>query len=151
MIVETTAPAPAPAKPPSAWLAWVGALLAVALSAVSSVWEAFLTPLSYQWSSGGHLHSVRLPAAVVLAVLGNAALVWFTRAVTGRTVLVVAPFLAWIVPMLLASGRTREGDLVVTGNNWVGLVTIFAGATTFAVAAYWLTIRSLPRPGRASS
>jgi hypothetical protein len=148
MIMETTAPAPAPAKPPPAWLAWVGALLAVTLSAVSSVWEAFLTPLSYQWSSGGHLHSVRLPAAVVLAVLGNAALVWFTRAVTGRTVLVLAPFLAWIVPMLLASGRTREGDLVVTGNNWVGLVTIFAGATTFAVAAYWLTIRSLPRPPR---
>jgi hypothetical protein len=140
MTVEATTPAAAPAKPPPepppAWLAWVGALLAVALSVVSAVWEAFLTPLSYQWSGGGHLHSVRLPAAVVLAVIGNAALVWFTRKVTGRTIVVLAPFLAWIVPMLFASGRTREGDLVVTGNNWVGLVTIFAGATTFAVAAY---------------
>jgi len=149
MTVEATTPAAAPAKPPPepppAWLAWVGALLAVALSVVSAVWEAFLTPLSYQWSGGGHLHSVRLPAAVVLAVIGNAALVWFTRKVTGRTIVVLAPFLAWIVPMLFASGRTREGDLVVTGNNWVGLVTIFAGATTFAVAAYWLSIRSLRR------
>jgi hypothetical protein len=146
MIMETAAPAPAPAKPPPAWLAWVGALLAVALSAVSSVWEAFLTPLSYQWSSGGHLHAVRLPAAVVLAVIGNAALVWFTRTGTGRTVVVLAPFLAWVVPMLFAADRTREGDWVVPPNNWVGLVTIFAGATTFAVAAYWLTIRTLPRP-----
>ncbi len=148
MTVEATTPAPAAAKPPPVWLAWVGALVAVALGAVSSVWEAFLTPLSAQWSSGGHLHSVRLPAAVILAVVGNAVLVWFTRTVTGRTIVVLAPFLAWIVPMLFASGRTREGDLVVTGNNWVGLVTIFAGATTFAVAAYWLTIRSLPRPPR---
>lgn len=148
MIMETMVPAPAPAKPPPAWLAWVGALVAVALGAVSSVWEAFLTPLSYQWVSGGHAHSVRLPVALVLAVAGNAALVWFTRAVTGRTIVVLAPFLAWVVPMLIAGGRTREGDLVITGNNWVGLVTIFAGATTFAAAAYWLTIRSLPRPPR---
>jgi hypothetical protein len=148
MIMETMAPAPAPAKPPPAWLAWVGALVAVALGAVSSVWEAFLTPLSYQWVSGGHAHSVRLPVAVVLAVAGNAALVWFTRAATGRTIVVMAPFLAWVVPMLVAGGRTREGDLVIAGNNWVGLVTIFAGATTFAAVAYWLTIRSLPRPPR---
>ncbi len=148
MIMEAMVPAPAPAKPPPAWLAWVGALVAVALGAVSSVWEAFLTPLSYQWVSAGHAHSVRVPVALVLAVAGNAALVWFTRAVTGRTIVVLAPFLAWTIPMLVAGGRTREGDLVITGNNWVGLVTIFAGATTFAAAAYWLTTRSLPRPPR---
>lgn len=146
MIMETMVPAPVPAKPPPAWLAWVGALVAVALGAVSSVWEAFLTPLSYQWVSGGHAHSVRLPVAVVLAVAGNAALVWFTRTVTGKTIVVMAPFVAWVVPMLLAASKTDEGDLVMTGNNWVGPVTILAGAGTFAVAAYWLTIRSLPRP-----
>jgi hypothetical protein len=146
MTVEATTPATAKALPP-AWLAWVGALLAVALSIVSSVWEAFLTPLSYQWSNGGHLHSVRLPAAVVLAVIGNAALVWFTRTLTGRTIVVLAPAVAWIIPMLFATDRTREGDWVVLPNNWVGLLTIFAGATTFAVALFRLLLQS-PRPPR---
>jgi hypothetical protein len=99
-----------------------------------------------QWTSGGHAHFVRLPLALVLAVAGNAALAWFTREVTGRTLAVLAPFVVWVGLMLVAAGRTREGDLVLTGNNWVGLVTMFAGALAFAAAAYWLTIRSLPRP-----
>jgi len=122
-----------------------GGVVAAALAFVSAIWEAFLVPLSYHWTSGGHAHFVRLPVALVLAVAGNAALVWFTRAVTGKPLAALAPFAAWIVPMVVAAGRTREGDLVVTGNNWVGLLTLFAGALTFAVSAYWLTIRSLAR------
>jgi hypothetical protein len=127
-------------------LAWVGIVIAVGLAAVSAVWEAFLTPLAWQWTSGGHAHFVRLPVALVCAVAGNAALAWFTHAVTGKTLAVLAPFAAWTVPMVVAAGRTREGDLILTGNNWVGLATMFTGALAFAVAAYWLTIRSLRRP-----
>ncbi|MGC9668818.1 hypothetical protein ACNTMW_19950 [Planosporangium sp. 12N6] len=136
-----------PATRESAWLAWVGVLVAVGLAFVSSVWEAFLTPLAVQWTSGGHAHFVRVPVALVAAIVGNAALAWFTRQVTGKTLAVLAPFAAWTVPMLLAAGRTREGDLILTDRNWVGLVTMFAGAMSFAVAAYWLTMRSLRRPG----
>jgi hypothetical protein len=129
-----------------AWLPWVGMVVAVGLAAVSAVWEAFLTPLAVHWTSGGHLHFVRLPVALVLAVAGNAALAWFTRAVTGKTLAVLAPFAAWTVPMAAAAGKTREGDLVLTANNWVALATMLIGALTYAVAAYWLTIRSLRRP-----
>jgi hypothetical protein len=129
-----------------AWLAWAGILVAIGLAAVSAVWEAFLTPLAWHWTSGGHGHFVRLPVALVCAVAGNAALAWFTHTVTGKTLAVLAPFAAWTVPMVVAAGRTREGDLVLAGNNWVGLATMFAGALAFAVAAYWLVIRSLGRP-----
>lgn len=129
------------------WLAWVGALVAVGLAAMSALWEAFLTPLSWTWTSGGHAHYVRLPIALVLAVVGNSALAWFTRAVTGKVLAVLAPFAVWTGIMLVAAGRTREGDLVLTSNNWVALATIFVGALWFAVAAYWLVIRSVRRPG----
>jgi hypothetical protein len=121
-------------------------VVAVGLAAVSAVWEAFLTPLAWHWTSGGHGHFVRLPVALVCAVAGNAALAWFTRAVTGKLLAVLAPFAVWTALMLVAAGRTREGDLVLTSNNWVGLVTMFAGALSFAVVAYWLTIRSVRRP-----
>jgi hypothetical protein len=116
------------------------------LAAVSAVWEAFLTPLAWTWTSGGQAHFVRLPVALVCAVVGNAALAWFTQALTGKVLAVLAPFAVWVVLMVVAAGRTSEGDLVLTSNNWVALGTMFAGALTFAVAAYWLAVRSVRRP-----
>jgi hypothetical protein len=127
------------------WWSWLGWVVVLGLAFASSVWEAFLTPLAVQWTSGGHTHFVRLPVALVGAVAGNAALTWFTREMTGRVLTVLAPFAVWTVPMLLASTRTREGDLILTSGNWVSLGTMFAGGLTFAVAAYWLAVRSLPR------
>ncbi|GIG75770.1 hypothetical protein Pfl04_41740 [Planosporangium flavigriseum] len=129
-----------------AWVRWAGMVIVVVLAAVSAIWEAFLTPLAWQWSSGGQAHFVRLPVALVLAVVGNAGLAWLTHRVTGKVLAVLAPFAAWVVPMLVAAGRTSEGDLVLTSDNWVGLATMFAGALSFAVAAYWLVIRSIRRP-----
>jgi hypothetical protein len=124
----------------------LGVVLATLLAFVSSVWEAFLTPLTWQWVSGGHQHYVRLPVALVAAVAGNALLAWFVYTVTGRILAIVAPFLAWTAPMVLAAGRTEEGDLILTSNNWVGIGTMLAGALAYAGAVYWLTLRSLRRP-----
>jgi hypothetical protein len=123
-----------------------GGVIATLLAFVSSLWEAFLTPLSWQWTSGGHAHYVRLPVALVAAVVGNFLLAWFAYAATGRMLAIVGPFVAWSVPMVLAAGRTREGDLILTSNNWVGISTMLAGAVSFAAAVYWLTLRSLRRP-----
>jgi hypothetical protein len=144
-VAEPAAPAPSP-RPDPAWLRWAGLAIATALAFVSSLWEAFLTPLTWSWTSGGHAHFVRLPVALACAIVGNAALVWFTREVTGKVLTVLLPCAAWTIPMLIASGRTREGDLVLTSNNWVSITTMFAGTLTFAVVAYWLTMRSLRRP-----
>lgn len=129
------------------WLAWVGVLVAVGLAAVSALWEAFLTPLAWTWTSGGHAHYVRLPIALVLAFVGNVALAWFTQALTGKVLAVLAPFLAWVAVILVAASKTREGDLVLTSNNWVALAIILVGPLGFAAGAFWLAVRSVRRPG----
>ena len=115
-----------------------GLVVFTALGAVSAVWEALLTPLYW--------HTTRIPLALVLALVGNAALAWATREVTGRASAVLLPAGAWAAVMFAAAARTTEGDLVLTSNNWIGLVTMFAGALAFAVTAYWLIVRSIRRP-----
>lgn len=111
-----------------------GGLVAVAGGLVTAVVEVFLTPL--------RIDGVRLPVSILLAIAGNLVLVWFTYRTTGRRGMVVLPFLVWMVVMIRASGRTAEGDLLLTGDNWVGLVTIFAGTAAFAVGGYRLiTVR----------
>jgi hypothetical protein len=128
-------------------LAVAGLLLATLLGFVTSACEAFWSPLTAHWSSGGHAHYVRLPVVLVAAVVGNAALAWMAWSLTGRMLAVMAPFVAWTVPMVLFASRRPEGDLVLTSNNWVGIATMFVGALTYAGVVYWLTIRSIRRPG----
>jgi hypothetical protein len=126
--------------------AW-GLAVATGLGAVSAGYEAFLTPLTLRWTSGGQLHTARLPVALVLAVAGNLALVWFTHLVAGRVVAVLLPAAGWTVVMMVAANRTAAGDLVLTGNNWVGLVTLFVGVLAYAVGAYRLVLRGAGAPG----
>jgi hypothetical protein len=109
-----------------------GGLVAVAGALVTAVIEVFLAPL--------RVGTVRAPVSLVLAVAGNLALVWFTYRATGRRAAVVLPALVWMAVMIPAASRTDEGDLLLTGDNWVGLVTIFGGAVTFAGGAYRLIL-----------
>jgi hypothetical protein len=136
-------PAPQPESGPPGRAAQLGGLaVATGLGAVTAMYEAFLTPLSW--------YGTRIPVSLVLAVAGNAALVWFTREVTGRLVAGVLPAGAWVVVMFLAAGQTTERDLILTSNNWVGLATMFAGALAFAVAGYWFATRT-PLRSRATA
>jgi hypothetical protein len=132
VVEQPQAPEPEP-SPPGRAAVLGGLAVATGLGAVTAVWEAFLTPVS--------AHTTRIPVALVLAVVGNAALVWFTREVTGRLALGVLPAGAWVAVMFLAAGQTTERDLILTSNNWVGLATMFAGALTFAITGYWFAIR----------
>jgi hypothetical protein len=116
-----------------------GFAVALLLAALSAAFEAALTPL--YWGQ------VRLPVALVLAVVGNAALVWFTVVVTGRRIAVAGPALVWTVVLVVASSRTTEGDLVLTSNNWVGIGTMLAGSITFGVAAFVLIQRGVRPAG----
>jgi hypothetical protein len=137
--------------PPGPWLIRLdlgmriaGFVVAVLLAAFSAGVEAFLAPL--YWGR------FRLPVALLLAVAGNLGLVWFTVRVTGRRLAVAGPALVWTALMIMASTRTTEGDLVLTGDNWVGIGTMLAGSLTFAVAGYRLIlagarpVRSGPAP-----
>lgn len=151
----------------------MGAVVATALAAVTAGYEAMLTPLSVRWGSGGGPAGpaggvqvlaaltagaaqgggaaqgagsgwARLPVALVLAVVVNLALVWFAAAVTGRAVAIAPPALAWTAVMLASGSRTTEGDLLLTGNNWVGITTLIAGVLAFAAGAYRLILRQPP-------
>jgi hypothetical protein len=115
-----------------------GLAVAVALAAVSALYEVFLSALYW--------HATRVPVSVVLAFGGNLALVWFTHRVTGRRVAVLAPALVWLALTMTATGRTTEGDLVLAGNNWISLGTLLAGSLGFAIGAYRLLIGSRGAP-----
>lgn len=113
-----------------------GTGVGVALGAATGVWEAVLSPM---YLHVGHSY-VRLPLSVVLAIASNAGLVWFTFTITGHTWLSLLPGAAWFGIMVLAAGETSEGDLIITGNNWVGLLTILFGSVAWAFAGYRLIL-----------
>lgn len=117
-------------------LRFTGTLVAVVGAVATAVMAAFLTPL--------YAGTVRLPVAIVVAVAANYALVWFTYRVTEHKLVALLPGLVWMGVMILFSARTSEGDIVLAGNNWVGLATIFTGVAAYAVAAYRLLIPPPP-------
>jgi len=110
-------------------LAIAGAIVATGLGAMLGLVEAFLTPLRLP-------HSTYLPVALVLAIIGNPALSWFAAEVTGKRFAAILPAGAWCAVWFIAATKTREGDLIITGNNWVGLVTLLAGPIAFALGIF---------------
>lgn len=110
-------------------LAVAGAIVATGLGAVLGLFEAFLTPLRLP-------HSTYLPVALLLAIIGNPALSWFAAEVTGKRFAAILPAGAWCAVWFIAATKTREGDLIITGNNWVGLVTLLAGPIAFALGIF---------------
>ncbi|GAB3175007.1 hypothetical protein FHX75_1369 [Micromonospora palomenae] len=102
------------------------------VSVVGGVLVALLGLLLSTVRVGGHLIGVS-----VLVTIGAAiAVSWFAYATVGRKWAVALPALPWFVLMAVAAVRTTEGDLLVAGDNWVGLGMITAGAMTFAVMAF---------------
>jgi hypothetical protein len=115
-----------------------GAVVSVAGAFAVAAYGAFLTPF--------RVGATLVPVALLVAVGGNAALSWFAWTVTRSRVLGVLPGLVWVALSFLASSRTTEGDLVLTGNNWVATVYLLAGAATVGVCAYRLFIPRRPFP-----
>lgn len=105
-----------------------GGLVAVLAGTLTAVLELLLATLRV----GGHLIGV----SVLVAIAANIALSWFAHEAVGRRWAVVLPATPWFVLMSVAAVRTAEGDLLVTGDNWVGLAMIVAGAMTFAVMGF---------------
>lgn len=97
-----------------------GACVAVALAAMTALFEAFSTP--YHWA---------IP--VVAALAGNLALFWFAQYTIARSWAWIVPAVPWFLVMVVAVGSTSEGDLIA--NSWLGLVTFAAGAVGFFVPA----------------
>ncbi|WP_327650613.1 hypothetical protein [Micromonospora zamorensis] len=123
---------PPPAGPPSRLLdlglRLVGAIVVVIAAVVTGVLELLLATVRV----GGQLIGV----SAVLAVGANIALSWFAYEAVGRRWAVALPTVPWFALMAVGAIRTTEGDLLLSGDNWVGLAMIVAGAMTFAVMGF---------------
>lgn len=133
-------PAP-PQTPPhakviDATLRVVGGLIAVVAAVLTGIFELQLSTL--------RIANQLIGISVPITVVANVALAWFARRAVGSAWAVVLPAGAWLALMMAAATRTREGDLLLAGNNWVGPVMIFAGSVTFAVVA----VRMILQPSR---
>jgi hypothetical protein len=113
-----------------------GTVAGLLLAFLTALWEIFLSPL--------HAGRVPLPVSPILAVLTSLGLVWFTRAVTGRTGLALLPGVVWFGTMVIAANRTHEGDLLMPGNDYMGLVAILAGCAAWGLAGYRMVLGGRP-------
>ncbi|MDG4815322.1 hypothetical protein ACGFI4_00965 [Micromonospora carbonacea] len=134
-VVPPQAPAPSPPGRPG----WPWRLLDLALrvaGGVVAVVGAVATGLLELILSTVRVSGTLVGVSVPVAVLANVALSWFAHAAVGRRWAVVLPATPWFVLMGAAAIRTSEGDLLLAGDNWVGLAMIVAGAMTFAVMGF---------------
>jgi hypothetical protein len=137
------------------WAGWerviriTGLVVAVVAAIVSGFFEIILSTLragdlTAIWhgdaigSGGGPL----LGVSVLLAAVLNYAIAWFAVATTRRRWALGPPWALWTLIMLFAAGvRTREGDYLLGGSDWVALVMILVGSLTFAVFSYRLILK----------
>jgi hypothetical protein len=115
-----------------------GCVISVAAALLSGLLELFFA--SYR--VGGYLIGV----SVVFAVLVNAGIGWFAVRTVGHRWAVGPPWVVWTALMFLAAGvRTTEGDYLLAGDNWVGLIMILTGSLSFAIYAYRMILNGVPR------
>jgi hypothetical protein len=111
---------------------------AVLVSVVAALVTAILE-LDY---SAVRIGGVLIGLSVLLAVAANYAISWFVVTTTGRNWTLAPAAIVWTLFMMFIAGhRTTEGDYLLSGSNWVGLVLILAGSLTFAVYAYRMILR----------
>jgi hypothetical protein len=118
-------------------IAIAGGLIAVVAGFGAGVLEGFLIPL--------RIGGVRVPIAVVVAIVANIGIALWTRYVTGNKLAPLAPAVAWFAAIALLGTKSAAGDLVIIGDDWVALLTVFVGAIAFAVALF-LGARPAPDP-----
>ncbi|MEU7929442.1 hypothetical protein [Micromonospora sp. NPDC049107] len=132
MSVVNDEDAPPPAGPPprllDLGLRVAGAIVVVVAGVVTGVLELLLATVRV----GGQL----IGLSALLAVGANILLSWFAHETVGRRWAVALPAVPWFALMAVAAIRTTEGDLLLAGDNWVGLAMIVAGAMTFAVMGF---------------
>ncbi|RKR88482.1 hypothetical protein BDK92_2810 [Micromonospora pisi] len=109
-----------------------GGVLAVIAALVTGTLELLLATLRV----GGQLIGV----SVLVAIAANLVLGWFAYRTVGRRWAVALPAVPWFALMAVAAIKTSEGDVLLAGDNWVGVVMIFAGSMAFAALAFKLIV-----------
>ena len=128
-----------------------GVLISVLAAVVTGVLELVLTPLRvgdvvsvWRGDPIGSGSGPVIGLSIVVALVANYAISWFAVSTTGRRWALGPPWALWTLIMLLAAGvRTSEGDYLLSGNDWVGLVMILLGSLTFAVYSYRMILRPI--------
>jgi hypothetical protein len=111
-----------------------GVLVSLLATVVTAAAELILTPL--------RIAGVPVGVAVLVAAAANWGLAWFAVTTTGRRWALGPPWALWTALMFFAAGaRTREGDYLLGGTNWVALAMILVGSLTFAIYAYRAILR----------
>ena len=136
----------APARPSRAVdvaLRVVGGVVAVVAGVLAAVLDLLLATWAWEIVKGRPDTAAKVLTGSSLALGGIAAAValivavsWFAHAAVGTRWAVVLPALPWFVLIVAGGFRTTEGDLLLGGDNLLGLGLIVAGAMTFAVAGF---------------
>lgn len=129
--VEFAAPHPRLVRLGEIGLGLVGAVVALAGGTLTAVLSLFLVPLRVDLGFA----LIRFPAAVLLAVIGNALLLWFARQATGTRWGVLVPAIGWFVIMLPALGSTSAGSRLMMPNDWMAVLTLFGGTIVLTIGA----------------
>lgn len=79
---------------------------------------------------------VRIPVSILIAGAGNYLLVRWTAYVGGRWAASLAPSITWFATVLVLGARQPSGDLIIVGNDWVGVATLFVGAASLMLGMY---------------
>ncbi|WP_163511117.1 hypothetical protein [Fodinicola acaciae] len=122
-------------------IAICGGVVAVLAGFGAGVLEAFLIPL--------RAGVVRLPVAVLVALVVHVGIALWTRYVTGSRLAPIVPAISWFAAVAVLGTRTPAGDIVIVGSDWVALTTVFVGAIGYAIGLF-LAARPGPAPAESA-
>ena len=132
----------APPKPPSRAVELTVRVAGCVISVLAALFSGVLELFFASWRVGGYLTG----ASAVAAVLMNLAISWFAYRTVGRRWAIAPPWVVWTAVMFIAAGvRTSEGDHLLAGDNWVGLIMILLGSLAFAIYAYRMILTGVPK------
>jgi hypothetical protein len=105
----------------------------VVISVVAAFFSGVLEVFGTQLRIGG----IPIGVSILAAVIVNPAIAWFAYTSVARRWALAPPWIVWTAFMLIATGyRTREGDYLVAGDDWIALATVLLGSLAFAGYAY---------------
>lgn len=120
----------------------LGVAVLCGCAVLAALLELLLVPL--------YVGSAVVPVAVVGAVAGNILLPRMARTLIDSTLAAVAPFLSWLVVVLVVGLMARpEGDVVLPGGGtlqWVSYGVLLGGAAAGVVTVVVGTTPPLPKP-----
>jgi len=102
-----------------------GAIIAILLAVLTATLELLLVSVRV----GG----VLIGLSAVLALVANLFIGWFSYRATRRRWAALPPALVWLAIVLLAAGRTTEGDYLIASDNWVGWAMIGLGSLAWTI------------------